>query len=328
MARTADRIISVGGGKGGVGKSVMAANLAVAMAQEGHRVVLVDADLGAANLHTMFGLSGQGHSIQSFIQREVDSLEQARVATQMPGLSLVRGTGAVVGAANINHQQKQRLLRHVAGLDAEVIVVDVGAGSAYNQLDLFDLADLRVVVMTPQLTSIQNAYAFVKGAVYRALSAVLKLHGRDDLLSQVGPDVETTTLASLINKAGLPPAALGEIAAFLKAFGARLLGNQVFNSNEARMFTAMGRMLRDFLGINAPVLGFARASRAVHDSINRRQPFMLDAAGEESANAIRAAARQLLDEDVLAMRAQRDRAIDSRSPPALAPVSAFERVAA
>jgi len=294
----------------------------VAMAQEGKRVVLVDADLGAANLHTLFGISTHGPSMQSFIEHEVESLEEARVPTSVAGLSLVRGSGAVVGAANINYGQKQRLLRHVESLDAEVIMVDVGAGTAYNQLDLFDVADLRIVVMTPQLTSIQNAYAFIKGAVYRALGAVLKAHGREDLLTLAHADAETATLAGLIKRAGLTPRAIAEIAQFLKGFGARLLGNQVFDISEGRVFKAMGRMLHDFLGISAPLLGFARASRAIHDSVNRCHPFMLDASQEESARAIRVAARQLIDEDVQAIRASRRSrvAADGLTLPAIAPV--------
>ena len=298
-SRVAERIISVGGGKGGVGKSVVATNLAVAMAEEGKEVVLVDADLGAANLHTLLGLDKPGPTLQSFLEHEVESLEMARVATRVPRLSLVRGAGAVPGAANINHGQKMRLLRNIASLEAQVIIVDVGAGSAYNQLDLFDMADQKLVVMTPQLTSLQNAYGFVKGAVYRVLTAILRPYGFEELLDNTKATAETARLGGLLKDAyACSPKMKAEVLEALVNFRLRLFGNQVIDPKEGVAFRAVGKMMADFLGISAPLLGFARATRGVHDSVNRRKPFLLDAKTEETAIAMREAAHVLLEEAV------------------------------
>ncbi|MBX7098355.1 MAG: P-loop NTPase [Myxococcaceae bacterium] len=297
--RVAERIISIGGGKGGVGKSVVAANLAVAMAEEGREVVLVDADLGAANQHTLFGVEKPGPTLQSFIDHEIESLEQARVLTKVPRLTLVRGASAVVGAANISHTQKGRLLRHIEKLEAQVVVVDVGAGTAFNQLDLFDLADLKLVVLTPQLTSIQNAYAFVKGAVYRTVQAVLKQHGFEEVLASKAELAETARLEVLLQATfDCSPKVEAEVRMALQGFKARLFGNQVQDAAESTVFRAVARMLNDFLSISAPFLGFARATRALHDSVNRRRPYLLDARHDESALALRQTARVLLDEPV------------------------------
>jgi len=82
------RVVSVGGGKGGVGKSVVAANLAVAMAQRGARVVLVDADLGAANQHTLFGIARPGPGVEAFLDGSLAELAQAEVESGVPGLRL------------------------------------------------------------------------------------------------------------------------------------------------------------------------------------------------------------------------------------------------
>jgi flagellar biosynthesis protein FlhG len=297
MLRVAERIISVGGGKGGVGKSLIAANLAIAMAQAGRRVVLVDGDLGAANLHTLFGIERPGPTLQTFIDHGIQSLEEARVETQVPGLTLVRGASAVVGSANISHQQKQRLLRHLKGLDADVVVVDVGAGLAFNQVDLFDVADLRLVVMTPQLTSIQNAYGFVKAALYRRLDRVLRLHGIEGALDESSPEHEMKSLRALLREvlAG-SPAVEAVVRHELAHFNLRLFGNQVYDPREAGVFRAVGKMMTDFLSLPAPLLGFARASRLMHDSATHRKPYLLIARHEETAQALRAAAHALLEE--------------------------------
>lgn len=309
--RVAERIISVGGGKGGVGKSVIASNLAVAMAAEGHHVVLVDGDLGAPNLHTLFGVQRPGPTLQSFLAHEIEHLEEALVETGVRRLSLLRGSSAVFGSANPGHGQKLRLLRHLEALDTDIVIVDVGAGSGFNQLDLFDLGDLKVVVTTPQLTSVENAYAFIKGAVYRALTPLLKTHGFEMLLEQVPGVAETTRLSVLLAEAmACSPKLAAELREFLSGYRALLLGNLVSDPREAAVFPALAKMTKDFLSIAVPVLGFAPASRALHDSVNKRRPLLLDSRDDVAAVALRRAARNLLDEPLPKRRAQPEEPAD------------------
>ena len=277
---TPARIVSVGGGKGGVGKSVVAANLAVELARRGQRVVLVDADLGQANQHTLFGIDRPGVTLQGFVDHQVESLEEARIPTGVSGLSLVPGCNGVVGAANPNHGQKGRLLRHIRRLDADVVVVDVGAGVSFNVLDLFDVAELRLVVVSPQLTAVQNAYGFVKGALWRSLRQAARTPEEHALLdagaselSRVGAVLEHVARAS-------PELAL-RLRAQVQGFGCALVGNQLFEPREAGVVASVSQMLKDFLCVKAPVLGCLRASRTVHESVNKRRPFALEpAAGE------------------------------------------------
>lgn len=299
-ALSGPRIISVGGGKGGVGKSVVAANLAVAMAEGKRRVVLVDADLGAANQHTLFGVDRTGPGLHGFFEHQVERLEDALVPTALTNLALIPGSGAVVGAANINHGQKGRLLRHIARLPADVVIVDVGAGSAYNALDLFLLAHQRVVVATPQLTSIQNAYGFLKGAVWRELRRVAAAHNAVELVDGGGHG-ETERVVQLLERAVQHSERLAtDLQTALIAFGASLIGNHVFQPAEARAFQALSHMARDFLDLTLPVLGSIKASRRVHDSVNRRRPFLLDGAFDETGMSFRNFALRLLQEPLMA----------------------------
>jgi flagellar biosynthesis protein FlhG len=292
------RVVSVGGGKGGVGKSVVAANLAVAMAQDGARVMLVDADLGAATLHTLFGIGRPGPGLEAFLDGSLPDLAAAALETGVPGLRLVPGSGGVVGAANPPPSRKQKLIRHLRALDADVVVVDVGAGLGLNALDLFDVADLRLVVMSPQLTSAQNAYAFLKGAVFRELRRIAAATGQQARIDEAAEGADPTgNTAQLLARLAAEDAPLAEaLQAGLAGFGARLLGNQVFEPREANVVYALSRMARDFLGLEAPVLGSLRASRRVHDSVNDGRPYLLHAGvdGDECAATLRAVARALL----------------------------------
>ena len=289
------RVISVGGGKGGVGKSIVAGNLAVAFAQTGVRVVLVDADLGAANQHTMFGVDRVATGLGDFLERKVSSLSQATTATKVENLRLVVGTGAVPNAANIGHAQKQKLMRHIRSVDADIVIIDVGAGSSHNTVDFFDLGDARVLVVTAQLTSIQNAYGFLKAAVLRLLRHACQSKEHVQILEGAMGARETERIDDILGRVALSDAVLQQqLRHTLSGFDVRLVGNQVAESQDMGIFRGVGRMVRDFLGVPLPLAGFLAHTRDVHDSVNRRTPFLLSQGHDENARAIRAIAESLL----------------------------------
>src|ERR1043165_6429481 len=140
------RIIAVAGGKGGVGKSTIAANLALALGRLGHRVTLVDADLGAANLHTMFGLLNPTNGLAAFLDHSVETLNALKTRVCLPTLTLIPGTSRP-GAANLNKADKLRMIDAIARLDADCVIVDVGAGTSFNVVDFVAAADHKLFVL-------------------------------------------------------------------------------------------------------------------------------------------------------------------------------------
>ncbi|HVR62728.1 MAG TPA: P-loop NTPase [Polyangia bacterium] len=295
----AARIITIGGGKGGVGKSIISSNLAVAMAQNGHRVVLVDCDLGAANQHVLFGIDRPLPGLQALIDRKIDSLTPALTPTALPNLHLVAGTGASVGAANISHGEKQRIMKKIRALDADVVVVDVGAGVSYNVLDFFELGSQRLLVVTPQVTSIQTAYSFLKGAVLRTLRHHAEKTDEIELLEPAITSRENEKVSTLLGRLREQHPAFGEaIFQILTRFNAQIVGNQVFEENQTGIFHAVARMISDFLGINVPILGYVGVSRRVRESVNQRRPMLLGGQKDENAKIFREMAENLLMEDV------------------------------
>jgi hypothetical protein len=147
---TAPRVWAIGGGKGGVGKSVITANLALAVARTGARVALVDADLGGANLHTMVGLPSPKLNLSDFIARRVGSLAEIMNPTPYDNLWLVSGARALLETANPNYGQKGKILRHIANLDVDHVFLDLGAGTALNVLDFFLVARKGILVVVPE----------------------------------------------------------------------------------------------------------------------------------------------------------------------------------
>jgi len=118
-------IVSIASGKGGVGKSVVASNLGLLLARHGKRVVLVDLDIGGANLHILFGQIQPSKSISDFISRKIESLDEVAQEVEWgSGLRLIPGTGQTLATANLPYAKKQRLMRHIKNLDADIVLLD------------------------------------------------------------------------------------------------------------------------------------------------------------------------------------------------------------
>ena len=129
VARPCARILSVGGGKGGIGKSLVATNLAIELSRRGEKVVLVDADLGGANLHTGLGLEPPKRTLQDFLEGRARHIEEVLTPTGLPNLALVSGAIDRVDTAHPKYAQKARLLKSLGALQAAQVLDDLGAGT-------------------------------------------------------------------------------------------------------------------------------------------------------------------------------------------------------
>lgn len=171
-----NEMIAVGGGKGGVGKSLFSLALAMAYAERGQQVTLVDLDLGAGNLHTYLGIAPTQPSIADFLERKVAGLGDISLQTCVPGVTLISGAGFVPGMANPPHWLKLKLIRHLQQLPSDIVILDLGAGVSFNTLDFFLAAEHGLVVSVPEAPAIMNAYSFLKAVAFRQLHRVFKQH--------------------------------------------------------------------------------------------------------------------------------------------------------
>ncbi len=268
-------IISIGGGKGGVGKSLLAANIAIAIAQLGKSVTLVDADLGAANLHTIFGISRPEHLLEHFINKDIKTLNEAAIETAQPGLKIICGGMAIVGSANPKHFQKLKLIRHLKKLDSEIIILDVSAGVSFNTLDLFNCADIKAIVFTPQLTSLHNGYGFLKSALFRLFMQSIPPEARD-ILASSRPESGDESLKVILSKLShVSPDSNFKSILLLDNYNAFIIGNMVHTAKEEHIIYSVAKMVQDHLQIDAPVTGAIRFSNTLQRSVNDRKPFML-----------------------------------------------------
>jgi flagellar biosynthesis protein FlhG len=165
------RIIPVASGKGGVGKSLVAANLGVAFAQAGQRVILADLDLGASNLHLVLGHQSPKTGIGMFLNDTKSDFNEVIVDTDVRGLRFIPGDTEIPGTANLKPFQLKALVRRLLALseEADILILDLGAGTHQSILDFFLLSDHGIVVSAPMVTAVLNAYVFLKNTVFRLM---------------------------------------------------------------------------------------------------------------------------------------------------------------
>ena len=161
-------------GKGGVGKTNFSTNLSLMLAKQGKRVIVVDADLGLANLHVVFGFTPQ-RSLEHVLRGECSLKE---ILCDAPGgVQVIAGGSGIVDLANLTEAQRDSFMIGLAELDtlADIIILDTGAGLSHGVLAFLNAAEEIIVVTTPEPTSLTDAYATIKVVASANPSAKLRL---------------------------------------------------------------------------------------------------------------------------------------------------------
>lgn len=295
----ARRVISIGGGKGGIGKSLISANLGIELARRGKRVVLVDADLGGANLHTTLGLELPRRTLSDFIERKVPKIDDVVTPTGITNLGLVSGALDHLDAANPKHAQKMRFLRHVQQLDTDYVILDLGAGTHSNVLDFFLVSDHGVLVLVPEPTAVENAYRFVKAAFWRRMRNVAQVFGYESLLKSLmasGTFRSPVELVASLTKRD--PEAGANLARQLASFRPRLLVNQARTPQDADIGRAVVAAWRKYFGLEMDYLGFIHYDDEMWRTLRARRPLLIERPDVPAARSFATVVDALLALDV------------------------------
>ncbi|MBT4483468.1 MAG: AAA family ATPase [Candidatus Latescibacteria bacterium] len=280
---TNKKVWTFAGGKGGTGKTAITANIGVALATMGYRVILVDADLGGANLHTILNIKRPKVTLSDFINRRINNLGDILLNTPSENLRLISGGSDMVGLANIPYQSKIRLQRHLENLEADYILLDLGAGTNFNTLDFFVLSNKGFVVCNPEPTAKINAYTFLKSVVYRLIEHEFK---RGTLIK------ELIVKEGRNNKRGSLPIpellkrihdvdsdSSGKIKKILSKIQPRLIMNKLRRFSQEREGLQLAGLTDKYLGVSLSYLGMVRDDSHVVDSSELMMPFVLQFPG-------------------------------------------------
>ncbi|OPL16176.1 MAG: hypothetical protein AVO38_08915 [delta proteobacterium ML8_D] len=279
MDEIKNKIWAIGGGKGGVGKSLFTLLLGNSLAQLGNKVILVDADLGGSNLHTFAGIRYPKYTLADFIGRRVESMDEVVVDTPINNLKLICGADDILGIANPKFTQKTRLLNHLKNLDADFILLDLGAGVSFTTMDFFLYAPNKIVVLTPQATSIQNGYGFIKASLYRKLHRIFRADPKAlEIVQRSSIPVQGETIDSIakVYNAIKP---LGKDSAenlikCLNDISIKLVVNMVRNPKERDVSHIVKSVAKNYLSLEIEDFGVIQYDKILEASVNNMAGFL------------------------------------------------------
>jgi flagellar biosynthesis protein FlhG len=275
-------VIAVGGGKGGIGKSTFVANLGVSMATRGKNVVVIDADTGATNLHTILGVRSPEKTLDDFLNNQQTDLASTLVDTAYSNLRLLSSASDVLSLASPNYSERQRLFRAIQKLKTDVIIFDISASANQRATDFFSLAPIGIILIEPIPTSLENAFSFIKNLLVRGL---LRRFYHDKEISAfiqnaVDPRSTKTNLhfSDLLLK--LEEKAPGKVSAYRQLFlegvcRMSIVVNSVKNADQNEAGDKFARLIKRDLSLNMEVLGTLPFEAAMDDAVINRIPFVI-----------------------------------------------------
>ena len=293
------QVYPVGGGKGGIGKSLIAANLGALLARQGNRVLLIDLDLGSSNLHTFVGEPDTDLGLGAFIDKTIPSLDRAVVPTQIPNLSFISSQNCGTEAANLYTAQKQKIIRAISRLAYDYIFMDLGAGTHFNMLDFFLTSNQGICIVTSEPTSIENTFNFIKAVYFRVVKRTLKLSAFNRVTRDLDlSDNSIDQSFKIIKAIEAQDPKIGELLKnTLQEFHFKFVVNQVRQNDDPDLGMKIEKVCNRHFYSTFKCLGNVAYDDKVHDSIQTRQNFITKYTYTRAANDLSRVAKNFIEDD-------------------------------
>ncbi|MCP3945088.1 MAG: MinD/ParA family protein [Desulfobacteraceae bacterium] len=274
---------------------MIVANLGVLLARQGRRVVLVDLDLGASNLHTFIGQTDVGWGLERFLDKSINRLEEVIVPTTIPNLFFISSKNCLTEVANLPNAQKQKIIRAIQKLDYDYVLMDLGAGTNFNMLDFFLTSNQGVFICTSEPTSIENVFNFIKAVYFRVIKKTLK----QDTFKRVTRhlDFSGNTMDQsfrIINAVTKQDAEKGVLLKEkLSDFHFRFVVNQLRQNDDPLLGSKIEKVCNRHFYSKFTFLGNIRFDEKIHDSILMRKIFITKFSYARTANDLARIARSI-----------------------------------
>lgn len=270
------QILPIASGKGGVGKSLLSANLAIALGQAGKKVVLADLDLGASNLHLAIGHNVKNNSIGTYITDKTD-FKSIIEPTEYENVSFIAGDSQIPGLTSLKAAQKARLLRNFHSLDCDYLILDLGAGTHQIILDFFLQSPQGILVTAPTVTATLDGYLFLKNCVFRLMYTTFKKGTQGhEYLDQIKKDSQRMKslyipqITQALEK--IDPENTKLFKSRMAQFCPRLILNMISDPKEANMATRVRTSCKQYLGLDIDYLGLMYRDQFQEKALSSRLP--------------------------------------------------------
>jgi len=271
------KIFAVASGKGGTGKSTFSINLSVSLAALGHNVILVDADLGGADISNLLSIRSPRYTMKDFMSGDVTYLAEVLENTPSPRLRTILGGSDIISISNPLYQQKMRLIRNIAQLDADYIIVDLGPDISFNNLDFFNSAPVGFLITQNVDTIIMGFYRFLKAAFVRRLKQEFK---DDTFILNIINDFQNRgwarsrrNLIGSIRSASQD--AVEKLDLVLDTFQPKLVFNKINTNAAKKTADQMFSFVLENFGFRLQTVGFLPDDKEVEKAYARSEPYVL-----------------------------------------------------
>jgi len=284
------------GGKGGAGRTLLAANLGIQLARAGRRVVLVDLDLQCGMLHAALGFARVKRGLQGLLAGS-ETLADTAVDTSIPHLRLV---GGLAGARPPRDPEAlvAQVRAGLGALEADVVLIDCGSGRAPEVLEAFTLGTLGIVVATAEPQALEAAVLFAEAHLRRCLDRALPDDTRraiDDLLAADGFSAARLPFRELmIRIAALDPRVRGAVAREAGTLRLELILNLVRDEADEEAAGVLASAFRKGLGLPLPIAGLVPHDPSVPQAVAKRRPLSQQFPNTPATRGIARAAERLL----------------------------------
>lgn len=259
---------------------MLSASLGIGLAALGKEVILVDADFGGANLHTCMGILEPQYTFLDYYTLQRETIEDILLDTPLNNLKLISGASGILGLANPKYSQKLRLIKELKKLNANFIIMDLGAGSSLSVIDFFIAVDERIVVTRPEPTAIQESFDFIKLCLLRTFQRtfrkepeVLSLLEIDGINSLSKFSAPVDVLLQRAKKISTDIANLVED--IVTKFRPRLILNMVMEPDDIKEGVTIKTAAAELLSIDIDYMGYVEYDEEVHESVKDLRPFII-----------------------------------------------------
>lgn len=271
------RVVSILSGKGGVGKSMLSANLGVYVAQSGKRVLLIDALRWGQNLHSFLGMPSPSKTVDELMGEKTESIEDLILETPYVKLKLLCGMKEM--QTDTAGTKAPFLIEQVHRLPFDFVILDLGSGLSFNLFDHALWSDYAILITVPEPTAVENTYELLRGLYFRLFKTVeakLGIEGVTEKAMLNSAELGIKTPRDLVSAIHFfNPEAGDRLKNEIGRFRVKLLLNMLCSSGEDDVAQGMVTVCRRYFGFRMEHIGSIDHDSAIPASIRRRQPLAI-----------------------------------------------------
>ncbi len=273
------QIIPVASGKGGVGKSLVAANLAIALGKAGKKVIIADLDLGASNLHLVLGQQAPKAGLGTYLSGSID-FSAIILDTNYENVQFIPGDAEIPGLTAMKISQKNDIIKKLQNLDTDFLIVDLGAGTHTSILDFFLLSPEGIIVTSPTVTATLDAYLFLKNAIFRLMYNSFKKNSKAykflENLKSDAHSLQRIYIPKLIDTLmQVDPQSTEVFRRRIARFKPRLILNMIDDPKDADKAQKIRRSCTEYLGLELEHLGIIYRDSLQDIALASRLPIVI-----------------------------------------------------